>query len=124
MQLSAIKAASAEHLRLAQMDAAEISETTPSQVTNQVEAFAEELGGTPLYVPVVADEQGLYGWCSDGVREKVKAEGGAIVFGWTIWEWPRVMLTAEFHAVWRNDAGEMFDITPKPGGEQRILFVP
>lgn len=56
--------------------------------------------------------------------EKVRHDGGAIVFGWTIWEWPKVMLTAEFHAVWESPDGDLIDITPKPQRETSIIFVP
>lgn len=102
-----------------------VSETTPSALTPIILAFARNhLGGDPVYIPVVDDSHGLYGWCSDGVQQKILADGGGPVFGWTIWEWPEVLLTAEFHAVWQNLDGDMVDITPKPGSETSILFVP
>lgn len=101
------------------------SETTPSEITSAVVAFAkDQLGGEPLFVPVISDPNGLYGWCSDGVLQKVSVDGGSIVFGWTIWEWPQIMLTAEFHAAWRDPDGKLVDVTPKPHREERILFVP
>lgn len=125
MTLDEIRTASAKHFGMAKADAKQVSETTPPQLTGEIERFAASLrASTPAFVAVIADKHGLYGWCSDGVRQKVAADGGSIAFGWTIWEWPGVMLTAEFHAVWRNEAGEMLDVTPKPGGEDRILFVP
>jgi hypothetical protein len=101
-----------------------VAETTPHEITPQVESLAAELGGEAVRVPVVADQWGLYGWCSDGVVEKVKHDGGSILFGWTIWEWPAVLLNAEFHAVWRSPGGELADITPKPQREKTIIFVP
>lgn len=100
------------------------SETTPTEISTAATEFARELGGgVPRFVPVSTDACGLYGWCSDGVLEKVKRDGGQIVFGWTIWEWPEVMLTAEFHAIWSGTNGKLIDITPKPQGETSILFV-
>lgn len=72
----------------------------------------------------MADAYGLYGWCADGVLEKVKNDGGDIRYGWTIWEWPGVLLTAEFHAVWTDQSNALIDVTPKPHGEKQILFVP
>src|SRR5260370_5619874 len=77
-----------------------LDETTREAVTEAVERFAASLGGAAQFVPVRQDQYGLFGWCSDGVLEKVKHDGGTIRFGWTIWEWPKIFLTAEFHAVW------------------------
>ena len=77
-----------------------------------------------MRIPVIADSYGLYGWCADGVLEKLNHDSGSIVFGWTIWEWPQVLLTAEFHAVWESPSYELLDITPKPQGETSIIFIP
>jgi hypothetical protein len=99
------------------------NETTPDTITEAIDKFARSLGGKPEFVPVQQDQYGLFGWCSDGVLEKVKHDGGEIRFGWTIWEWPKIFLTAEFHAVWLSPQQQLIDITPKPQGESRILFV-
>lgn len=100
-------------------------ETTPTGLSGLIAEFAEKLGGgKPQFVPVINDEYGLYGWCSTGVAEKVKHNGGKILFGWTIWEWPNVLLTAEFHSLWSDQSGTLIDITPKPQGETSIVFVP
>lgn len=125
MTLEEIRAASTEHFKRDRLDAKNVTETTPDEITDEVCRFAATLSDAePVFVPVVGDQYGLYAWCSDGVQEKIKADGGSIVFGWTIWEWPGAMLTAEFHSVWRDDAGALIDITPKPGGQTRIIFVP
>ncbi|MGL4965857.1 MAG: SEC-C metal-binding domain-containing protein [Inquilinus sp.] len=50
-------------------------------------------------------------------------EGGSLLYGWLIWEWPRVFIEAEHHAVWEKD-GSLVDITPPSNGERRILFLP
>ncbi|MDE1468482.1 hypothetical protein [Aurantiacibacter sp. D1-12] len=123
MTFDEIREASKRQLASERAQAGEITETTPPAITDKIVDFAAKLGGpTPAYVPVVDDPFGLYGWCSDGVIEKVRHDGGSIVFGWTIWEWPNVMLTAEFHAVWRDLGGKLQDITPKPAEQSRILF--
>ena len=112
-----------EHFQVAALEKPE--ETTPPAITPAINGFAATLGQEPpQYVPSVRDATGLYGWCSDGVLEKVRIDGGSIRFGWTIWEWPNVLLTAEFHAVWVSPGGELIDITPKPQGEDRIVLVP
>jgi hypothetical protein len=101
------------------------SETTPPEITPEVRAFAAQLSNEPPNrVPVRNDKFGVYGWCSNGVLEKIKHDGGSIVFGWTIWEWPGVLLTGEFHAVWMDAKNNFYDITPKPHGETEIIFVP
>jgi hypothetical protein len=100
-------------------------ETAPQSITPEIVLFAGSLSAEgPLMLPVEADECGIYGWCSDGVEEKIRRAGGTIRFGWTIWEWPGLMLTAEFHAVWVDPAGQHHEITPKPQGETQIVFVP
>ncbi|MHA0363652.1 hypothetical protein ACXY6Z_17255 [Sphingomonas aquatilis] len=125
MNIDDIRAASRRELAEQRAEADNVSETTPSDATAIVTSFATSLGGEePRYVPVIDDAHGLYGWCSDGVAQKVLADGGNPVFGWTIWEWPEALLTAEFHCVWKSPEGDLFDITPKPKREERILFVP
>lgn len=115
---------SAEMLAREREAADVVSETTPVSLSPALEEFCLTLGGDqPVFVPVVDDPHGMYGWCNDGVAEKIKVVGGSIAFGWTVWEWPDVLWTAEFHAVWRSSEGKLFDITPKPNGERRILFV-
>lgn len=124
MPLAQIRQASAEQFAAHRAEAPDISETTPPEMTPALLDFAKTLDGDPpQYVPVVNDPHGLYGWCSDGVGEKIKADGGEAMFGWTIWEWPGALLTAEFHCVWKSPDGELLDITPKPKGERRIVFV-
>jgi hypothetical protein len=103
----------------------DVSETTPTTMTSNVERLAALVGASaPAFVPVVDDPYGLYGFCNTGVLEKVRNDGGGICFGWIIWEWPGVFLTAEFHAVWLDEAGQYVDITPKPQNERRIVFAP
>jgi hypothetical protein len=125
MALDEIRRASAEQLAMEREGASAVSETSPSSLTPAIIEFAQSLeAGEAQFVPVIDDQHGLYGWCSDGVREKVKHDGGRCIFGWSIWEWPKTMLTAEFHSVWEDAEGNLLDITPKPKGEKRILFVP
>jgi hypothetical protein len=58
------------------------------------------------------------------VPQHIAAHGGDQVIGWTIWEWPRVFIEAEFHCIWRQADGILLDITPKPLPVPRILFLP
>ena len=90
-----------------------------------VAAFVAELSPLPpVSVPLRDDSYGLYGWPADGVRDKIGADGGSIRFGWRLREWPNVLLTAEFHAVWVDPDGTLVDITPAVTGDAPSLFVP
>ena len=120
-----IRAAAAQKLTDERIHASNVTETTPSGITAEVVRFAATLSETaPLLVPFIEDACGRYGWCNDGVRLKVEADGGEAVYGWTVWEWAPVLLTGEFHCVWRAPDGTLFDITPKPRFEKQIVFVP
>ena len=77
----------------------------------------------PVYVPVAPDAAVVRSECFNNVAAKVAIEGGTLVYGWLIWEWPRVFVEAEHHAIWEKD-GTLVDITPPISGEQRILFLP
>ncbi|MBB3871660.1 hypothetical protein [Brevundimonas mediterranea] len=119
-----IRVAAAEKLLEERNFGATITETTPLAMTPYVMEFAGSLGGgSPAILPVSEDPLGRYGWCNDGVRLKVAAEGGEPVYGWVIWEWAPALLTAEFHCVWRSPEGALIDITPKPRREETIVFV-
>ena len=99
------------------------NETTPVAIGPDIIALCESLKtDLPAYVPVQTDPNGMFGFCNVGVLEKTKADGGAIRFGWCIWEYPGVCLTAEFHAVWVDPTGKLVDIAPKPDSETRIAF--
>ncbi|MDC7699567.1 hypothetical protein [Vogesella indigofera] len=62
--------------------------------------------------------------CFRIVPEQVQAHGGKQVTGWTIWEWPNVLIEAEFHAVWQRPDGTLVDITPRTQSFESILFLP
>lgn len=103
------------------MDAAN---TTPVYVSETVAAFCRELvpDAQPVYVPVRAAAGAEPMGCFRNVPSHVQQFGGTLVHGWTIWLWPRIVISAEFHGCWQNpETGELVDITPKR--EQRILFV-
>ena len=62
--------------------------------------------------------------CFALVKEKIATHGGSMVLGWTIWEWPSVMIEAEFHAVWRSPEGELLDLNPRTAFLTHIVFLP
>ena len=58
------------------------------------------------------------------VPEHIATHGGKQIFGWTIWEWPKIMIEAEFHVIWCTDDGRFIDITSKKFNVTQILFLP
>ena len=78
----------------------------------------------PIYVPVRPVSGAPANECFSIVPQHIAAHGGDQVFGWTIWEWPGVLIEAEFHCAWRQPDGVLLDITPKSAPIPRILFLP
>lgn len=99
---------------------------TPPEITKQLIGLAAKVasGQGLLYVPVRPEPDAQVNECFHNVEAKVQRDGGAIVYGWQLWEWPSVLVEAEFHAVWRSLDGNYIDITPKTDGEDKVLFVP
>lgn len=77
----------------------------------------------PYYIAVKPDVGGEPLDCFSIVEEKIHSEGGEAIIGWAIWEWPKVIIEAEFHCVWKSAKGEVIDITPRDPPIKRILFV-
>lgn len=78
----------------------------------------------PVYLPVRPLEGAPANDCFLIVPQYVLQHGGEQLIGWSIWEWPRVYIEAEFHLVWRQPDGEIVDLTPKIVAMPRILFLP
>jgi hypothetical protein len=98
----------------------------PPEITDQVREFAREKvnsASEPHFVKVAPEPWCKPGDCFENVRRKVAKEGGAIQFGWAVWEWPGVFLEAEHHAVYVRPDSSFVDITPCEFGTRR-LFVP
>lgn len=100
-------------------------ETTPFEVTAGIVDLCAELGdGTPVFVDVSAPPTSRVGWCFSNVADMVADKGGAPQHGWLIWLARGLWVNAEFHVVWQAPDGGLFDVTPKPDGESRIMFMP
>jgi hypothetical protein len=99
--------------------------TTPAEIGDTVSLLTEQFGlADAVWVPVRPRKDSVVQDCYKDVERQVAEFGGEIVYGWEVWEWPRIMIAAEFHAVWRSPTGELSDVTIKPDGEQQIVFIP
>jgi hypothetical protein len=97
---------------------------TPNSVTPKIQELCRSINPQmePYYVDVRPDGVAVGGECFPNVAAKIARDGGELITGWAIWDWPRVMVEAEFHGNWMSPTGDVIDITPKPVG--RILFLP
>lgn len=100
--------------------------TTPNRISPSIMDLAAFLvpTGVLTYVPVVPAGDAQFNECFAAAAKQAARFGGSVCQGWRIWEWPRVLIEAEFHAVWRDHTGELCDVTPPPDGETQILFLP
>jgi hypothetical protein len=98
---------------------------TPAKWSSAILALCQELvpGGRPEYVDVRPIRGAPINDCFPVVHHRVLAEGGAAVYGWSIWEQPTLFVEAEFHAVWRAPNNGLIDVTPKKRPIMRILFL-
>ncbi|MGI6093238.1 MAG: hypothetical protein GX348_10900 [Veillonellaceae bacterium] len=97
----------------------------PNKITKEVEELCHRINEDrqPVYVTVdttVPASQDTD--CIKNVALKIVKDGGDFQFGWAIWEWPSVMLEAEFWVVWVNHDGQLIDVTPRGRGD-KILFI-
>ena len=61
--------------------------------------------------------------CFENVRLCILERGGTAAHGWLVWLWPNVLVEAEFHCVWQSPDGGFEDVTPRPDGDMKVLFV-
>lgn len=97
----------------------------PKKITKEIEELCHKINedSQPIYVAVdskvpASNETD----CVENVAFKMMNDGGDFQFGWAIWEWPEVMLEAEFWVVWVNHDGQLVDVTPRGRGD-KILFI-
>ncbi len=103
-----------------------VQTTTPQAISKRVAKLIDKLASRdkPVYLPVTPEPTAQDNECFPNVLAKIRSSGGSMLCGRQIWEWPNVLVEAEFHAVWRSPSGELVEITPKRHGEAKILFVP
>lgn len=99
--------------------------TTPKTISpfilNSCQSITKE---TPRYIEILPTLGAEINNCFFNVKEQCENKGGQAILGWSVWEFPTVMIEFEFHAIWESPTGEQIDITPKPMEENKILFLP
>lgn len=101
------------------------SSIAPISLDNNVWEFCAQVSASePVVLDVTPEPYAVVSECYSNVEAKVSRDGGRISYGWQIWEWPSVLIEAEFHAVWEAPSGELVDITPKIDGDKKIVFLP
>lgn len=97
----------------------------PSTIDDDVKDFCSGISAdAPVYVPVEPEPDANPSYCFDNVAHQIEEYGGSVAYGWAIWQWPGAYLEAEHHGIWRNDRGQLIDITPGIDHRRRILFQP
>lgn len=99
---------------------------TPSEpIEAHVGAFCRSLSDDvdPVFVPVDTRHVSKPVSADGAVREHAARLGGQLVVGWAVLEWPRVVIEAEPHTVWRSPTGELVDLSPCTASATRTLFV-
>jgi len=98
---------------------------TPPEISPSIRRLVESLvpGGEPVYMDVNPEPDATISECFPSIQAKVLRDGGQLLCGWQLWEWPGVLVEAEFHGIWAAPDGRHVDITPKQDGETRVLFV-
>jgi hypothetical protein len=78
--------------------------------------------GDPILVPL-ADRLLPIENCYWNVLSRIENQGGQILFGWMIRQWPGLYLAAEHHAVWKRPDGNIIDVTQRrPDAEEPTTF--
>jgi len=99
---------------------------TPSTISEPILGLCRSICASqePMYVKHGPESYAQVDECFPAIDRKVQECGGKVHYGWQIWEWPGVLLEAEFHAVWLSPEHELVDITPKSFKVEKILFLP
>ncbi|WP_157489195.1 zinc chelation protein SecC [Lysobacter sp. Root916] len=83
-----------------------------------------EPGSSPTTIPCRPLHAENINDCFEIVSKHISQQGGSEVIGWAIWEWPSVMVEAEFHSVWKSPEGELICLAPRPIPFDEITFLP
>lgn len=98
----------------------------PSPDGEAVQRLCTSMHSTEIsfYVAVNPDRGALPRECFANVRKRVDERGGAIQYGWAIWQYGDYFIEAEHHAVYVDPDGRFVDVTPQEPRVAKILFLP
>lgn len=97
----------------------------PRKINDKVRKFVTEnlwLDSAPIWIPSKPRPGARFSDCFATVDSQIADLGGEKVFGWVIWERPKVLIEGEFHAIWKAPDGTLLDLSPRPDGERHICF--
>jgi hypothetical protein len=66
-------------------------------------------------------KNGPLGHCYWNVDDEVRLNGGEMVLGWQILQWPGLFVQALHHALWKTPDGQLFDVTVKYATDKQIF---
>ena len=103
-------------------------ERTPEEISEKtLELCRSIVPGceSPIFIDITPEVGSEADDCFEIVRRKTQHESGRIQYGWAIWEWPRVFIEAEHHAVYEPPSGQPWqDLTPCRRKSRQRLFLP
>ncbi|MBX8571564.1 hypothetical protein K5D36_17965 [Pseudomonas cichorii] len=115
--------------------------TVPTQNCERFQAFCDFLRSAPvkpgagvmmetshrhhevIKVTVNPQPESLTSYCWYNCIDHTLLKGGKVIFGWLLWA-NADYFTAQHHAIWMNDEGALFDITPNAISSETVLFMP
>ncbi|UXL39800.1 hypothetical protein N7D90_06480 [Pseudomonas fragi] len=62
-------------------------------------------------------------YCWYNCIDQTLLKGGKVIFGWLLWE-DMDYFSAQHHAIWMDDDGGLFDLTPNAISANKVLFMP
>ena len=97
----------------------------PPSVTPQIQKLCFGIsGGTdPYYVDVLPTPDSRKNKCAYNARDEAERKNGKVLFGWSIYSWPGVLVEFIGHAIVETPE-QKYCVTPSAYGEKKVLFLP